>query len=184
MSATVAQDVLTDDEREALRDYCDTIRAGGSYPGVWRLEDRAGMQRIGSGTERFVLDAGDYVLKVPNGPCVDQMRDEILNWEFAPDDLRQWLAPVHGYAADGVWLLMEYAHQEPNYRAGREVAQDVNTGIKRAGYDAIDMGRNNTGSIDGDPVAIDYGYAIHPPDSYRIGPRPEEFFDPLEATTQ
>lgn len=187
---------LTDAGRDLVEWYANRVRDGGSYINEYHLEDNGGFLLLGQGNHRIVygesnttdepvFSGGDCVVKLAKFDDPWANRNEIINWKFAPEGVKQFLAPVYDYAADGAWLLM------PRAKMGvtADERQWITNEIEGRGYQLDDIRTDNMGYIDGNPYIIDYGFRLVEngtdlPDEYRdgkperVGPPGDEFFEP------
>lgn len=168
--------------------YADILRDGGHAPRKYYLEDNGSYVLLGEGNHRVAYgqshaaDRGgedpmftspDCVLKLAKFDDPWATRNEILNWEYMPDDIAQYYAPVHDYADDGMWLLMP----EAEMGVTGEERDRVEDAIESKGYEIDDVRTDNMGYLDGDPVIIDYGFRIKTGVGEQIGPRSREYFE-------
>lgn len=158
---------LTASGREAVGWWVDRVKDGAFRPNPYYIEDNYGLFVLGEGNHRVVFgesasargemfDGGDCIVKLSKGGDPWANRNEILNWEYAPDDIRQFLAPVTDYGEDGYWLAM------PKVKMGVESHErdSVYSAITGSGFDLDDVRTDNMGYIDGVPHVVDYGFRI------------------------
>jgi len=185
---------LTPEGRELVEWWADLIRDGSSYLNAHYLEDNGEFAIMGKGDHRIVykettkamtgmadtrmFESGQCVVKLALHPDPWQMRNEIINYEFAPDEARQYLADIHEYADDGVWLTMDRAVDRVEPSDQREVIDNLRDVVETS-----DLHGDNIGYIDGEPIIIDYGYGFRV-DGERIGPKHDEFFEPTRHETK
>lgn len=166
--------------RETIERAADIIRDGGTLSYAPPFIKKSGFEIIGEGDARLVFaqdpDADatvlpdDCVVKLSKWTDPWQMHNEILNWEHAPPEAREVLAPIHQIADDGLWLTMPRAE-------GLDVQSDpwsVLEPLEEAGYTLADVRADHIGLVNGVPKIIDYGHRIHTLDGERVGPPSSE----------
>jgi len=185
---------LTPTGREGVRWWVDRVASGGFRPNPRHLEDEYGFVMIGEGNHRVVFaesnsvaeplfDDPDCVVKLSKGGDPWANQNEIINWEYAPSEIRGLLAPIHEYGDEGYWLTM------PRAEIGVEghEKRSIYNAIVGEGYDLDDVRADNMGYIDGNPRIVDYGFRIErrlsPEEAEergygwgRVGPESRAFF--------
>ena len=196
---------LTDSGRHLVEWYVDRVRSGTASPNRYYLEDNGGFVLLGEGNHRVVYGQSlsaegtddavfsdqDCVVKLAKFDDPWANRNEIINHEFAPDGVAQFLAPVHEWADDGQWLLMDRAKMGVSPSERDWIEEE----IQARGYQLDDIRTDNMGYIDGNPYIVDYGFRLIKsgtdlPEEYRdgkpehVGPPGEEFFEPSISEKQ
>lgn len=188
---------LTPRAEKIVRNALSAVRDGGMMVSTHRF-DQPGFNHLDSGSHRHVFTeteaakrgeepgvfTGDTecVLKVQKNDDPWSTRNEIINYEFAPPELKQHLAPIHQWAEDGMWVVMEKADQE-DYSGPIESepsvtlleSSNLEDNLFDSGFKLRDIRPDNLGYIDGNLVVIDYGFRITTPDG-RLGPEGSEYF--------
>lgn len=186
---------LTPAGEELVGWYVDRLRSGAVSPNPYYIEDNGGFYLLGKGSHRVVyhqsshpdvpvLTADDCVVKIGRFDDPWPNRNEIINWEFAPKEVTDHLAPVHDYSPDGQWLIMEYGESA----ASDEDVVYVMEQLERAGYHLDDIRPDNVRYVGGEPKIVDYGFRLVKngstvPEEYsdgdpeQIGPLGEEYFE-------
>lgn len=175
---------LTPHGRASVGLITDRIRRGGSITSGHQVERKSPLVFWGEGNQRMAFiqtrdpDAAyltdrECVLKISKFPDAWQNENEIINWEFSPPEVKQYLAPVREYADDAMWLVMPLVRDVGD----KEAAEAVREGLSEAGYEVDDIRADQVGYYDGDPVLFDYGYRITTTSGERIGPKASEYFD-------
>lgn len=188
---------LTPRAEKIVRNALSAVRDGGMMVSTHRF-DQPGFKHLDSGSHRHVFTeteaaqrgeapgvfTGDTecVLKVQKGDDPWPTRNEIINYEFAPPELKQHLAPIHQWADDGMWVVMERAKTgfdaetpEERYVVAMDESDRLSEELFDAGFKVDDIRPENLGYIDGNLVVIDYGFRITTPDG-RLGPEGSEYF--------
>jgi hypothetical protein len=82
-------------------------------------------------------------------------QQEWADFHAAPADLRKWLCPPILIAPDGEWMIVRRAELVGH------VPHDQYTRLRAALRGKVeDLHLNNVGMLDGEPVAIDYGFGV------------------------
>jgi hypothetical protein len=174
---------LTPHGEEMIEQAADIIRDGGSVTHPIPILTDNGFRHVGDGDSRIVFTAdddpdtpavsegGDCVVKLTMFTDPWQNGNEIINWEYAPDEIQHLLAPITQRADDGLWLVMPKAEGLDVESGHYELLNEM----EDAGYALVDVRWDHVGLINGDPKIIDYGHRITTLNDERIGPKQSEF---------
>lgn len=119
----------------------------------------SGCPYLGGGVSRDVYDLGDgYVIKIAKQVAfTDYNTDEIELYKRAREDGNaDYFAPIIAADSSGRWLVMQKADTsgERDIALGRQIVDDLHAVISE--YALYDIHIGNVGTIDGNPVLIDY----------------------------
>lgn len=150
---------LTATGRSAADDVAEMIE-GGTKP-TRSLYEQHGFERIGTGESRDAVIplsedhiTGDCVIKFEREWPAEQNPAEIANWNAAPSEVQEVLAPVVDHGEFKQWLVMPRAEQfgTPVHLVMIEEVLEEN------GWSCRGLHPENIGLFNGQPKALDYGF--------------------------
>jgi len=130
-------------------------------------EDEYGVEVIGSGKTRVVIDlpdkwhrgTSDCIAKIQWDPHYHQTSGEITVWENANGRTAALLAPILDHSDMNQWLIMPEAtlHTELTVKQTSTISSKLQNKLSDQGYRASDIRAANVGRIMNRDVVIDYG---------------------------